>query len=290
VTEIRLWEGTAPGSEAATWQEVTSVGLGGDTVVRNVVVPTLTPYLPDPDVANGTAVIVAPGGGFVYLSWENEGTLIAEWLAQRGVAAFVLKYRIADSGETDADYAQAIADLFAYLIPNGVPQPVDPNTLATDIKSLAFADGAQAVRTLRARAAEFGIHDGRLGFLGFSAGAFVATAVALGEDRGARPDFVVPIYGGAPLAPVDADAPPLFSVVAADDVLCFDTTMRTFQAWQAAGRTAELHVYAQGGHGFGAAKGLLPANTWLNRLEDWMTTHGYLPGPSTGQAQSSQRS
>jgi acetyl esterase/lipase len=276
MTEIRLWEGVAPGSEAATWNEITGTGLAGDPLVRNVVVPTLTPYLPDPANANGTGVIVAPGGGFLYLSWEHEGTTVAEWLAERGVAAFVLKYRLTYSGETDADYQQAISDLFAFLIPAGVPGPVDVDALAPDVKPLAFADGAQAVRTLRARAAEFGIRDGRLGFLGFSAGAFVATAVALG-DRDARPDFVVPIYGGAPIAPVDADAPPLFSVVATDDVLCFDTTLRTFQAWQAAGRPAELHSYDRGGHGFGTTKGDWPAHTWLDRLEDWMRVQGYLP-------------
>lgn len=276
MTEIRLWEGTAPGSEDATWREIVGKGLAGDVVVRNVVEPTLTPYLPDPSVANGTGVIVAPGGGFVFLSWENEGTAVAEWLAERGVAAFVLKYRLRYSGETDAEYARAITDLFAYLIPDGVPRPVDPDTLATDVKPLSFADGAQAVRTLRTRSAEFGIHEGDLGFIGFSAGAFVGSAVALDPDAASRPDFVGLIYGGAPFGAVTPHTPPLFSVVAADDVLCFDTTLNTFQAWQAAGRPAELHVYDRGGHGFGAAKGDLPANSWLDRLEDWMRTHGYL--------------
>jgi acetyl esterase/lipase len=219
---------------------------------------------------------VAPGGGFTYLAWEHEGTSVATWLAQRGVAAFVLKYRIANTGETDDDYAKAITALFARLIPDGKPQPVDVDGLP-DIRPLSFADGAQAVRVLRARASDFGIHPGALGFLGFSAGAFVATSVALHEDSGVRPDFVAAIYGGAPMRSVDDAAPPLFSVVAADDILCFDTTLDTFRAWQAAGRPAELHVYDQGGHGFGTAKIGLPAESWLDRLADWMHAHGYLP-------------
>ena len=271
MTEIRLWEGTAPGSEGATWREIAT-----DSNVRNVVVPTLTPYLPDPALANGTAVIVAPGGGFTYLAWDHEGTSVAEWLAQRGVAAFVLKYRVADTGETDEDYATAIAALFARLIPNGEARPVDLNGLS-DIRPLSYADGAQAVRVLRTRASEFRFDPSRLGFLGFSAGAFVATSVALHEDLGARPDFVAAIYGGAPAGPVEETTPPFFGVVAADDILCFDTTLETFRAWQAAGRPAELHVYDQGGHGFGTTKIGLPAETWLDRLADWMNAHGYLP-------------
>lgn len=276
MTEIRLWDGVAPGSEAATWREITSKGAGGEPVVRNVVVPTLTPYLPEPVLANGTAVVVAPGGGFTYLAWEHEGTTVAEWLAQRGVAAFVLKYRIADTGETDDDYAKAMAALFARLIPGGTPRSVDLDGLP-ETKELAFADGAQAVRVLRARAAEFGFHPDALGFVGFSAGAFVATSVALHPDSDVHPNFVAAIYGGAPLGVVSGATPPLFSVVAADDALCFDTCLTTFRAWRAAGRPAELHVYDRGGHGFGTTKHGWPADSWLDRLADWMHVHGYLP-------------
>ena len=271
MTEIHIWDGTAPGSEGVHWQEIAT-----ESAVRNVVVPTLTPYLPEPDLANGTAVIVAPGGGFTYLAWDHEGTTVAEWLAKRGVAAFVLKYRVAYTGETDEDYARAIAAMFARLIPDGKPRPVDLDELP-EVLPLACNDGAQAVRVLRARASEFGFHPRSLGFVGFSAGAFVATSAALHEDDATRPDFVAAIYGGAPWRPVDDKTPPLFSVVAADDILCFDTTLATFRAWQTAGRPAELHVYDQGGHGFGTTKIGLPAETWLDRLADWMHAHGHLP-------------
>ena len=273
---IRLWDGVAPGSEAATWEEVTSAFGEGERVVRNVVVPTLTPFLPDPVLANGTAVVVAPGGGFAFLSWDNEGEPVAEWLAQRGVAAFVLKYRVANTGETDDEFKTAMAALAAGLMAGGKRREV-LQLLDAEVTQLARADGAQAVRVLRARASEFGFHPNAIGFLGFSAGAFVATAAALDEDSAGRPDFVAAIYGGAPLGPVVEATPPLFSLVAADDALCFDTTLKTFQAWQAAGRPAELHVYDQGGHGFGTHKLGLPVDTWLDRLGDWMHAHGYLP-------------
>ena len=273
---IRLWDGVAPGSEAATWEEVTSAFGEGERVVRNVVVPTLTPFLPDPVLANGTAVVVAPGGGFAFLSWDNEGEPVAEWLAQRGVAAFVLKYRVANTGETDDEFKTAMAALAAGLMAGGKRREV-LQLLDAEVTQLARADGAQAIRVLRARASEFGFHPNAIGFLGFSAGAFVATAAALDEDPAGRPDFVVAIYGGAPLGPVVEATPPLFSLVAADDALCFDTTLKTFQAWQAAGRPAELHVYDQGGHGFGTHKLGLPVDTWLDRLGDWMHAHGYLP-------------
>jgi acetyl esterase/lipase len=274
---IQLWDGAAPGSEAATWHEATSRFPGGDLIVRNVVVPTLTPYLPEPPLANGTAVIVAPGGGFSFLSWEHEGTVVAEWLACRGVAAFVLKYRVADTGATDDEFKQSMAALFARLMPDGKPRKVDPDKLAPDIAPLAFADGAQAVRLLRRRAGTLGVHPDAVGFVGFSAGAFVATAIALDEDPSGRPDFVAAIYGGAPRGSVGEATPPLFSVVAADDVLCLDTCLDTFRAWRTAGRPAELHVYDQGGHGFGAKKLGLPADSWLDRLGDWMHAHGFLP-------------
>ena len=273
---IALWDGVAPGSEAATWQEVTSRFGDGQTVVRNVVVPTLTPFLPEPHLANGTAVIVAPGGGFAFLSWDNEGGPVAEWLARQGVAAFVLKYRVADTGETDEDFKQAMTGLAARLTADGRRSEVS-RLLDADVPKLALEDGKQAVRILRSRAAEFGLHPDAIGFLGFSAGAFVAVGAALDEETGSRPDFVGAIYGGAPLGPVVDTTPPLFSVVAANDALCFDTTLATFRAWQAAGRPAELHVYDQGGHGFGTQKLGFPSDTWMDRFADWMHAHGYLP-------------
>jgi acetyl esterase/lipase len=258
-------------------EAVTASALGDDRAVRNVVVPTLTPYLPHPDLANGTAVIVAPGGGFHFLSWDNEGTRIAEWLVDRGVTAFVLKYRLADTGSTDESYKASMEALMQRLISQALQGgEFDLDSLVPDVRALAYADGQEAVRLVRRRAGEWGIDQAKVGFLGFSAGAFVSTAVALSEDPAARPDFVAPIYGGAVPGSVPADAPPLFAVVAGDDLLCREHTLRTVQAWLAAGRPAELHLYESGGHGFGATKLGLPVDGWLDRLAEWMQARGLL--------------
>jgi acetyl esterase/lipase len=272
-----LWPGTAPGSEGATHREASHVDDTGGVVLRNVVEPSLTPVLPDPSLANGSAVIVAPGGGFHMLSWDNEGTRFAERFAQCGVAAFVLRYRLADTGETQDEFVQLMTALAAsWMTPDGI-LPIDVDALVPEVQELAFADGRAAVRLVRDRASEWGVDPAKVGFLGFSAGAFVATAVAVSDDPADRPDFVAPIYGGAAPVAVPADAPPLFAMVAADDGLCRDTCMATASAWMGAGRPAELHVYERGGHGFGASKLGLPVDGWFERFTEWMQSHGFVP-------------
>jgi acetyl esterase/lipase len=249
----------------------------GGAVLRNVVEPTLTPVLPDPALANGTSVIVAPGGGFHILSFDNEGTRIAEWFAQRGVTAFVLAYRLADTGETEADFVRVFSQAVGLFTGEDGPRPIDIDRLVPEVQELAYADGRQAVRAVRARAADWGLDGAKLGFLGFSAGAFVATSVAVTDELEARPSWVAPIYGGAAPRHVPVDAPPLFAMVAGDDVLCRDTTVETATAWLRAGRPAEVHVYERGGHGFGARKLGLPVDSWFERLTEWMHAHGLLP-------------
>jgi acetyl esterase/lipase len=245
--------------------------------VHNVVRPTLTPYRADPEIANGTAVVVAPGGAFRYLAWDYEGLDVAQWLVARGVTAFVLKYRLVDTGASEEEISASVAALHLSLQAEREHWSLRPGDLAPDVEPLAAADGAQAIRYVRAHAAEWGVDPDRVGMLGFSAGAFVTTAVALTRDAGARPSFVAPIYGGGVTGDVPLHAPPLFCAVAADDPLCLDSTLRTYQAWQAAGRPAELHVYENGGHGFGTKKLGLPVDSWMDRLADWMQSRGYLP-------------
>ena len=278
--EIRLWPDVAPGSEAATQQE-TSFVENGLLILRNVVTPTLTPYLPDPAVANGTAVIIAPGGGFFMLSWDNEGTRTAEWLRDRGVACFVLKYRIADTGPTQADFVAYMTALLARAGSTDEERAAyAAANLAATLEPLlqagAAADGIRAMQLVRERAAEWNVAPDRVGMLGFSAGGFLATYVGLEAPPAARPDFIVAIYGGDARGGVGPDAPPLFTLVAADDPLCLRACIDTFERWRAAGRPAELHVYAQGGHGFGMLRRGLPVDTWTERVADWMAAQGYL--------------
>ena len=271
---IRLWPGVAPGSEGCTQQEAWSTDAEGDVKVRNVVVPTLTPVLPDPAVANGTAMIVAPGGGFFMLSWAAEGTRAAEWLCARGVTCFVLKYRLVDTGPTEQDFAVYLGSVALRLSTLGSAFDEDPSW--QESAALGEADGVRAMEVVRAGAAAWNVRPDRVGFLGFSAGAYVATHAAAAPS--ARPDFVAAIYGGRAASPVAPDAPPLFTLVAADDPICYHACLGTHAAWRAAGRPAELHVYERGGHGFGMNRRGLPVDTWIDRLGDWMLSRDLLLG------------
>lgn len=146
-----------------------------------------------------------------------------------------------------------------------------------EITPLVLADGQQAVRLVRERAAEFGIAADRIGMLGFSAGGMVVTNVALTHDAASRPDFLAAIYT-APFAevPVPANAPPLFALCAADDAMAAPQSLHLFSRWRAAGHPAELHIYAQGGHGFGMTKLGLPSDAWIERFYDWLQAQGLL--------------
>ena len=273
---IRLWPGAAPGSE--DWvddEESLTDPSNGMFVIRNVVVPTLTPVLPAPGTGNGAAVVVAPGGAFAALAWHHEGTSTATWFAERGVAAFVLKYRLA---RLPRDMAEVVARI------GPMPDPSDgPGMLAWlrkgigNAPELATDDGEQAIRVIRQRAAEWGIDPARVGIIGFSAGGTVALQTAATSDPAARPSFVANIYGAFCDREITADAPPMFAVVAADDALCRVAFFEVAQRWMDAGLPTELHVYENGGHGFGLTKQGIPVDTWTDRLSDWLTVRSFLP-------------
>ena len=282
---IPLWPGTSPGSERWTRTEAESPAPWDANVrlVRNVVRPTLTAYLPDPAQATGTAVIVAPGGGFHFLSWASEGTQVARWLAGRGIAAFVLKYRLVDTGASEQTFQDSVNAMFARLGRIGPASGEILDPAMTEAAVFAGEDGRQAVRVLRRRAAEWGVAPGRIGMMGFSAGAMLTADVALRHDAESRPDFAAPIYG-APLQPVTppADAPPLFVLWASDDSLVSPVRgTDLYLAWHRAGKPAELHVYATGGHGFGMQPRGLPCDRWIERFADWLQGLGALKKKGT---------
>jgi acetyl esterase/lipase len=278
---IPIWPGLAPGSEGWMQKEVESRG-GGETTFRNVTTPTLTPFLPDPKVATGAAVIVCPGGGFRFLSWENEGTKVAEWLRKRGVAAFVLKYRLKETPAAEDAYRKELASFLLSLI-----QIKDRELKVDAAKSLekdlqeagaaGCADGRQAVKVVRQRAKEWGIKPDRIGIMGFSAGGIITRVTATDYDAESRPDFAAHIY--APVigdVKVPKNAPPLFILCAADDQLSEASSARLYGAWRTANRPAELHVYEKGGHGFGMARKGLPVDGWIERFGDWLGQRGLI--------------
>jgi acetyl esterase/lipase len=270
---IDLWSGAAPGSENWAQKEVEYLNGSGQPMVRNVVKPTLTAYLPPEGKGNGTAIVIAPGGGFRFLSWQSEGTAVAEWLAARGVAAFVLKYRLNDTG-TDEQFRQPPATRPRASGTAGAA----PARNGPGVVPLAIADGRQAVKVVREHAAEWKINPERIGIMGFSAGGVTAMGVVMNHDDASRPNFAAAIYGGGTSgAAVPADAPPLFILVASDDGASAGSA-KLYGEWKAAGKSAELHIYSKGGHGFGMNKRGLPVDHWIERFGEWLEVQGLLKG------------
>jgi acetyl esterase/lipase len=264
---IELGTGPLPGATASeSWHS-----QYGSRFARNVTVATLTPFLPDPAKATGTAVVVAPGGGFRTLSMENEGSDVARALAERGIAAFVLKYRLNQTPADLAEFARPPAQA-----PSGSAPPPRPS-LEQRMAALApqVADSRAAFALIRGRASEWGINPDRIGMVGFSAGAALTMATALaGQD--AKPAFIGNIYGSLAPVTVPADAPPLFIALAADDPLFPVGEFGLIESWAAAKRPVEFHLYEQGGHGFGMYPKETTSTGWFDAFVSWMTMHGLL--------------
>lgn len=252
-------------------QEIWERSSRGEPWVRNVSAPTLIPVLPDPGVGNGVAVVIAPGGAFRALSVTNEGLMVARWLADRGIAAFVLKYRLEPTPPDPADY-QALLSEFQRRFAAGEVTAAD-----LDVPREALADGQAALRLVRARAAEWHIDPARVGFMGFSAGAMTAVAVTTESPPAARPNFVVPIYPAMLPVNVPADAPPMFLVLASDDPLFGNQRYGLIESWKAAGCDVEFHLFERGGHGFGMRHQDLTSDRWPRLLQEWMHMHGWAP-------------
>ncbi|NNC12887.1 alpha/beta hydrolase [Planctomonas sp. JC2975] len=246
----------------------------GSMFARNVSVPTLTPFLPEPATATGTAVIVAPGGGFMSLSMENEGWDVARALADRGVAAFVLKYRLKPTAEGLDDFAVELRTMLAG------PRPSERHDPATAVRALdsQIADARAAFALVRSRSSEWRVDPERIGMVGFSAGAMLTVATTLaGED--AKPAFIGDIYGPLTAFEVPHDAPPLFIALAADDGLMASGGFPLVESWHAAGRPVELHFYEKGGHGFGMYPKETTSTDWFGSFVSWMRMHGLLECP-----------
>lgn len=273
---IRLWPGAAPGTESWTGPEQETAGevAAGKIIVKtNVTVPTMEVVRPARGKANGTAMIVLPGGAFMALAWDLEGTEVAKWLADRGITAFILKYRVR-----------------ALQAPPGQPLPKDAQGLLKLLepnRQIAIADASQAVRILRQRSNELGIDPGRIGMMGFSAGAITTMGVLLAGDPKARPNFAASIYGMSVASdpPVPADAPPIFIAQAQDDELVpVSSSVAIFDKWTRAHRSAELHIYAAGHHGFGMRQKSLPVGHWPDAFEAWLRWQGLLAPAGASKA------
>jgi acetyl esterase/lipase len=255
---IPLFPQGAPGSEGWDQVEEETCLPDGLPIVRNVTQPSLTVY--PAKNPNGTAVIIAPGGAWHFLAIEHEGRQVAEWLAERGITAFILKYRLFRTGPNIQ------ADLDAFFADRGSREP----EMRVMLK-LTRADAQQAVRIVRQRAAEWGVDPQRIGFMGFSAGGGVTDQIARNYTPDSRPDFAAPIYAAVfTEVQAPADAPPLFLLCAEDDEMAVNGSLILHKAWRAAKRPVEMHIYASGGHGFAMKKLDLPVDSWIERFEEWV--------------------
>ncbi len=235
-------------------------------VVTNVSVPTMEVFRPKQP--NGTAVVIAPGGGLYALSIQSEGTDVAKWLNQKGITAFVLKYRLVPTGE---DGVQDITD-------DSSPDPGKILRKVAPVMPYSVADGLSAVRYVRENAETFSIDPGKIGFMGFSAGGAVTMGVTYGYGKENRPDFIVPVYTwtyAMPVKEVPADAPPMLIICATDDPLGLaGGSTELYASWLKAGKPVGLHMYAKGGHGFGMKQQGLPSDSWIARFYDWSVAEG----------------
>lgn len=264
---VRLYDGPAPGSESWTHSEREKRSERGSLRVWNVVDPTLTVYPADPTNANGTAVVICPGGAFFQLSMDSEGGDVARWLNKKGVTGFVLKYRLVEA-KTDDPMREAMS--------RG-----NLDSIVAPVVPLAMADGLAAISHVRQHAQEYGVNPQRIGIIGFSAGGTVTASVAYNYKTETRPDFVAPIYlaykwviktNGVP-----ADAPPMFILAATDDQLRLAShSVDLYNDWTGAKKSAELHLFAKGGHGFGMKIQNLPTDGWIERFSDWLGHQGLL--------------
>jgi acetyl esterase/lipase len=251
---VNIWPGVAPGSENWTHKETTATDTPIGTVIFNVVTPTLTAYLPDPRKATGTGVIIAPGGAFVALAIDLEGNKVAKWLQEKGIAAFVLKYRIMEKRQP------------------GIPAGMNMD----EAGKYGIADGIQALKVVRQHAAEWGVSPDRVGFLGFSAGAMVTSGSLLQNDSASRPNFAAMIYGGpfGVMPAIPPKLPPMFLAWAQDDNVALAPIVKFYDALTAAGHRPEVHVFSAGGHGFGMKKQGTTSDRWTDLFYGWVEAQG----------------
>jgi acetyl esterase/lipase len=259
---ISLWPGDAPGSEGKKGDEKVRITETGEHVVSGIHHPSLTIYLPAADKATGAAFVICPGGGHRELWMDHEGYNIARWLADHGIAAIILKYRLAHE---------------------------EGSTYKVEAESLA--DAQRALRMTRSHAAEWSIDPKRIGIIGFSAGGELAALASQRfddghasaadpiEHEGCRPAFQALIYPGNSKSIIPAkDAPPAFLACGYDDRADIaEGIAEIYLRFKRAGVPAELHIYSGTPHGFGLRESnLKPSGQWIARMREWMGERGFL--------------
>lgn len=268
---INLYQQAPAGSEKWDWTEQEQFNKTWQTqVVYNVTNPTLTVFKPEPGKANGTALVVVPGGGFHALSITSEGYDVAKNMAAKGVTCFVLKYRLIHC-LTDDPAMEFNSKL-------GKKEFQEESAM---IIPMAITDGRNAIEYVRKNANKYNVSQDKIGIIGFSAGGTVTAGTVYDYTPANKPNFIAPIYPFFPeqmQKPVPSDAPPMFLTVATNDQLnLVPHAVKLYEAWLAAKKTVEMHIYSTGGHGFGMRNQNLPSDKWIDRFTEWLTVSGFIP-------------
>ncbi|MDA1274710.1 MAG: alpha/beta hydrolase [Verrucomicrobia bacterium] len=282
---VQVWTGNAPNENGGIGDEKTRMSPGLDRkqvevteptkLITNVTRPTLTIYPPPEDKNTGTAILICPGGGYWDLYWQLEGEEVAAWLNSIGVTGIILKYRV----------------------------PRRPDEPKGEPARRPLQDAQRAVRLVRSRAADWGIHPARIGIVGFSAGGHLALATATSFDKdsyeaidaidqvSSRPNFAIPVYSGylkakdkdeiAPGLRIPEGTPPIFLAHGGADIISPpEHSVFMYLALKRAGIPAELHIYATATHDFGVRKSDHPYATWTTACENWLRYQGFLNSAS----------
>jgi len=247
----------------------------GDPMARNISTATLTPFLADPEKANGTTVIVAPGGGFMWLSMGNEGWEVAEALADHGINAFVLKYRLHPTVGPLEDFEAQMERGFARAENSTDEEHTDqpPRRPSRDLSN-QLEDAEAAYSMIVERADEWNVNVNKIGMVGFSAGAGLTMETTL-QSEIVDLAFIAPIYGGLNAVEVPSDAPPLFVAIAVDDFL-FNGEIGLIKSWYEADVPVEFHLYQNGGHGFGLGNPDRTSNKWFDAFIHWLDVNEFI--------------
>ena len=262
---IKLYPGLPPGSENWNWTEKSGYSnIWSTPIVYNVTEPTLTVYEPAKGKANGTSIIIAPGGAFQILSITKEGSEVAQWMADHGITAFLLKYRV-NRSFTD----NPVQEVFQAFTDSNKMRYINDTIIP-----MSISDGQKAMEWVRANASSMKLDPNKIGMIGFSAGGTAVLGSTLTHSEKNAPNFLVLVYSYSSYfrnMQVPVDAPPVFITGATDDSFGFAPDFaNVYSAWIKAKKSAELHIYSRGGHGFGMKKQKLPSDQWIDRLAAWL--------------------
>lgn len=232
-------------------------------VVTNVSKPTMQVFKPTNNTNTGVAVIVAPGGALYAHSINSEGNDVGKWLAEKGITAFVLKYRLVPTGKDGVAEVSKLS--------NTNPQKIGEEV--AKVLPLSIDDGLNAISYVRENANAYGINSSKIGFMGFSAGGAVTMGVGYGYTSKNKPNFLVPIYPWTDVIEVKTpkkDVPPTLIICATDDPLGLAKgTITLYESLRKSGKSVALHMYSKGGHGFGMRTQNLPSDKWIQRFYEW---------------------